>query len=113
MMKTILVTVFIPGILQSVATVSLSALLMSRGEEGLMEVAGVVMAMLAFVGIGAGMNFYLWCKRKHEFAGVQLFVSTLKVPIILCMIQILGMLDIPLFQQIQDFTKMLLDFLFF
>ena len=56
-MKTILVTVFIPGILQAVATVSLSVLLMSSGEEGLMEVAGVIMAMLAFVGIGAGLNF--------------------------------------------------------
>jgi len=113
LMKTILVTVFIPGILQAVATVSLSVLLMSSGEEGLMEVAGVIMAMLAFVGIGAGLNFYLWCKRKHEFAGVQLFVSTLKVPVILCVIQILGMFDIPLFQQIQDFAKMVMDFLFF
>ena len=112
-MKTILVTVFIPGILQAVATVSLSFLLMSSGEEGLMEVAGVIMAMFAFVGIGAGVNFYLWCKRKHEFAGVQLFVSTLKVPLILCVIQILGMLDIPFFQQIQDFAKMVMDFLFF
>jgi len=112
-MKTILVTVFIPGILQAVATVSLSVLLMSSGEEGLMEVAGVIMALLAFVGIGAGLNFYLWCKRKNELVGVKLFASTLKIPAILCVIQILGMLDIPLFQQIQDFAKMVMDFLFF
>ena len=99
LMKTILVTVFIPGILQAVATVSLSVLLMSSGEEGLMEVAGVIMAMLAFVGIGAGLNFYLWCKRKHEFGGVQLFISTLKVPVILCVIQILGCWTYPFFSK--------------